>query len=819
MAKDDIELKIKLDDKDYQKSANRVEKANDDIGKSGKQAGKDVQDGAKKGSVAWGSFAGNLAAMGVTAVISGIANAASGLFNTFVTDGIKAAQVQEQALNKVSTAMKQTGEFTQDAMDDMASWASQLQSVSTVGDETSLEMVALAKSFGLTNKEAKKVVETSVDLAAATGQDLKTAVEQVSGTFNGTTGRLGKLNPALKDLSKEALAGGAAVEILGKQFSGSAAAELETYAGKTTSMQNAFGDLTEEIGFLITQNPALLSAFDGISDGISDVIKWIQNNKQEISSWISKGINIAIKAAGYLWDRLKLLWKGFSTLIDWIKPLVPVLGVVAKAIGQVWNFVTNLRSGLIDMVGTGIAIALEGFESLVNGAIAAYNAVAGIIPGMEELNDVDFSSAIKNVTKATDTVIKMNELMIIDFNDEVQEASKKTKTTTEKENKAALKTVDTDNTNHVNVQKDRFARLEEDKAAKAKVENDKKLAKQKEDEEKAATERAKKQKEIEVANQKAILEAQEIADKEYWAWVDAEEKRRVEEKKKQIETSIEYTNTFLSNGLQGVASKALSSFADTFLPGVGGVVGQVFDMLSQDSDAFTKQLDSMLSATFIENITKNIPILVEKTIEALPDIVFAMIKLFYSPKFQADMVGAIAKGFVGGIKSAASQLADVIKKAVQDAIGAVTGLGGGGTPGFVKKLDPTSWFAEGGIVPGMGRVAGDSLTNDIVPAMLSPGEAVIPRSAMAKPGVRAFVSSILNGTQNFANGGVVQRGTAPISLSAASSGGGYQAPTTSNIGAALAEAVSSLSGDIVVAIDGREVARAVRNQNSRGYST
>lgn len=42
----------------------------------------------------------------------------------------------------------------------------------------------------------------------------------------------------------------------------------------------------------------------------------------------------------------------------------------------------------------------------------------------------------------------------------------------------------------------------------------------------------------------------------------------------------------------------------------------------------------------------------------------------------------------------------------------------------------TSWFADGGMVPGAAAVSGDSLRNDTVPAMLSPGELVVPRSVM-----------------------------------------------------------------------------------------
>ena len=53
-------------------------------------------------------------------------------------------------------------------------------------------------------------------------------------------------------------------------------------------------------------------------------------------------------------------------------------------------------------------------------------------------------------------------------------------------------------------------------------------------------------------------------------------------------------------------------------------------------------------------------------------------------------------------------------------------------------------FAEGGVVPGKAEVDGDSYANDKVPAMLSPGEVVIPRSKADDPDkAKEFIDSIM----------------------------------------------------------------------------
>jgi phage-related protein len=54
-------------------------------------------------------------------------------------------------------------------------------------------------------------------------------------------------------------------------------------------------------------------------------------------------------------------------------------------------------------------------------------------------------------------------------------------------------------------------------------------------------------------------------------------------------------------------------------------------------------------------------------------------------------------------------------------------------------------FAKGGLVPGNALVGGDSKLNDRVLALLSPGEAIIPRSMMENQGIKSIVDGVLSG--------------------------------------------------------------------------
>jgi hypothetical protein len=53
---------------------------------------------------------------------------------------------------------------------------------------------------------------------------------------------------------------------------------------------------------------------------------------------------------------------------------------------------------------------------------------------------------------------------------------------------------------------------------------------------------------------------------------------------------------------------------------------------------------------------------------------------------------------------------------------------------------PATAFLRGGPVPGRAPMPGNNPANDVVPAKLSPGEFVVPRTAMANPAVRDFLA-------------------------------------------------------------------------------
>ena len=140
----------------------------------------------------------------------------------------------------------------------------------------------------------------------------------------------------------------------------------------------------------------------------------------------------------------------------------------------------------------------------------------------------------------------------------------------------------------------------------------------------------------------------------------------------------------------------------------------------------------------------------------------------------ADIFGkwgtAIWDGFKGALDSVGGVFSDLGKKiwlglkdgldSIGNALSKMFQFDGGGK-GTVEKfigMDfPFVAFAKGGLVPGSATVAGDSPLNDKIPAMLSPGEVVLPRSLMADEAFRRVVMAKLAGQEvpHLSRGGVI----------------------------------------------------------------
>lgn len=114
-------------------------------------------------------------------------------------------------------------------------------------DQLRPAMGNLVRAFGDTEK-ASAVLETALNISAATGRDLETVTIALGRAANGNVGSLSRLGIPLDENVKKSKDFNAALQALNEQFGGAAAARAETYAGKLDRAKVAISEAGESIG-------------------------------------------------------------------------------------------------------------------------------------------------------------------------------------------------------------------------------------------------------------------------------------------------------------------------------------------------------------------------------------------------------------------------------------------------------------------------------------------------------------------------------------------------------------------------------------------
>lgn len=358
----DVNLKIKTDTSEAERGLGKLDAAGDKLAGTFKAIGAAVAAG----------FAFNKITQGIGAVV-------------------EAASKQEDAVNSLNQAMRSAGDFSAAASQDLQTFASDLQSITTIGDEATIEMLALAKTFGVTNDQAKDLVKGAAELSAATGMSLDSAVRNLGKSLSGLAGELGESLPAMRDLTQEQLKAGAAIELVNKRFAGSAAAKLNTYSGSVTSLSNAWGDLQEEIGFYITKNPAVIRAIGALSRGIQQLSKFVGSERGGIMDAFIEGLAVVADSVPFVVRALDVMARPFTaTAVIVLKAAEAVLWFSESALGvdavaDALNGVSTRIIGEFQSIIDAILRAIEAIESI---PLATAALPAGVRIGLGQAKEV-----------------------------------------------------------------------------------------------------------------------------------------------------------------------------------------------------------------------------------------------------------------------------------------------------------------------------------------------------------------------------------------------------------------------------------------------
>lgn len=185
--------------------------------------------------------------------ISGVGLALSTVKKAFssataaISSTVNATLKQEKAEILLQTAAENNPYLSSKNVKALKEYASQLQSISTVGDEELLPFMAQLAAAGRTQTEIQNIMSAALDVSASGAMSLDSAVKNLNKTYSGLSGELGETVPQIKQLTEEQLKSGEAVKIVAEQYKGMSK-ETADSVGFMEKFKNSAGDLLERVG-------------------------------------------------------------------------------------------------------------------------------------------------------------------------------------------------------------------------------------------------------------------------------------------------------------------------------------------------------------------------------------------------------------------------------------------------------------------------------------------------------------------------------------------------------------------------------------------
>ena len=204
---------------------------------------------------------------------AGAAGVAIGAVTGVVNAGVALVEVNNKQA-QAEAALRQAMGKRVEVADRLIEQAGKFQNTSLIGDEAIIEQQAFLASIGKTEEEINDIIQASLNLAAVTGGSLESGVKNLSKTYSGLSGELGEVLPGLRNLTKEELEAGAAVELVNTQFAGQAELASTVGSGPLTQLSNVWGDLKESVGGFVQIGLTKLAPF--LKIGIQQVTRWVE---------------------------------------------------------------------------------------------------------------------------------------------------------------------------------------------------------------------------------------------------------------------------------------------------------------------------------------------------------------------------------------------------------------------------------------------------------------------------------------------------------------------------------------------------------------
>jgi len=345
----------------------------------------------------------------MTAVGAGLTKTLTLPIVGFLGASTKAFTKQEDAERKLAAAIGATGGAVDSNMTRFKSFASEIQRLTVVGDETVLSLLQIATAQGLSADSSERAAKNAIALQSAFGVNAESAIRMTAALEQGDATMLRRYIPALKGVEDNAMAVAKAQEILTGAFS-IAEAEANTFGGQVTQLKNAFGDFMEAIGSVVAE------ALTPFVNKAKQVLESLQGMDRELLKF-RVGIAGIIAVLPIIMVAIGKLSIAFATLnrVMMANPYV----LLATGIGMVlFGAFVKFREE---------AIKTEAIQQKINAGMEAQKVdVSDLVDSYKELNaqeakrnlhqnvkdQADYIVALQNQNKANQETIDKNKQLI-----------------------------------------------------------------------------------------------------------------------------------------------------------------------------------------------------------------------------------------------------------------------------------------------------------------------------------------------------------------------------------------------------------------------
>ena len=368
----------------------------DNLSKSLKTAETDTDNfGAKVGKV--GAAVG--AAFAAAALAAGAAAIKIGV------DSVAAAIADEKAQTQLATAITAATGATNAQILAIEQQILKTSLATGVADDQlrpALGRLVLSTSDTTT---AQALLNTALDLSAATGKPLETVTNALAKAYDGNTGALGKLGVGYGAAELKGKDFNTIVGELNTQFGGAALTAAGTYQGQIDKLKVAFDESKESLGVALlpiiqtfitflneTALPVVMKIVDSFTDKKSGLNAGLTNVADTIKSVATPVIEGLVTAFGFIKAAIEGNKESFESFAEVIKAVAPVLG---KVLGEVIKVIGGVASIVLNLIGK-VAGAIA---PILNAAITGINAV---ITG---INLIKSGPDIKKIGKIGETTV------------------------------------------------------------------------------------------------------------------------------------------------------------------------------------------------------------------------------------------------------------------------------------------------------------------------------------------------------------------------------------------------------------------------------